>query len=63
MKSDENWSNGFRQKTFKDFTILYMYITERQGQITPGDKTWFVTEKFYHLSYIVSFRLKFFNTV
>ena len=23
------------EKTFKDFTILYMYIAQGQGQITP----------------------------
>ena len=25
-------------KTFKNNTILYMYIAQGQGQVTPGDK-------------------------
>ena len=33
------------KKTFKDYKILYMYIAQRQGQITPGDKILIVTER------------------
>ena len=32
MKSGENWS----EKTFKDYTILDMYIAQGRGQITSG---------------------------
>ena len=32
VKSGENWSE---KKTLKDYTILFMYIAQRQGQITP----------------------------
>ena len=34
------------KKTFKDYTILYMYLAQGQGPITPRE------------SYIVSFSLK-----
>ena len=35
VKSGENWSSGFREEdVFKVFMILYMYITQGQGQIT-----------------------------
>ena len=38
------------QKTLKNYTILYMYITQGQGQITPGDKILTVTKIFYNIS-------------
>ena len=39
MKSDENWSSGFREdETFKDYAILYMYTASVEGQITLGTK-------------------------
>ena len=28
------------KKMFKDFMILYLYIAQGQGQITPGAKFW-----------------------
>ena len=44
------------KKTFKDSTILYMYIAQGQGQITPqGTKFWFELKRFTTLLYIVSF--------
>ena len=35
-------------KTFINYTILYMYIAQGQGQITPGDKILIVTKIFYY---------------
>ena len=32
-----------KKKTFKDYAILYMYIAQGQGQITPGDKSLIVS--------------------
>ena len=32
------------KKTFKDYDILYMYIAQGQGQITPGDRIFVVTK-------------------
>ena len=34
------------KKTFKDFTIFYMYRAQRQGQIAP--KTLTVAKQFYY---------------
>ena len=34
MKSGENCSSPFREEDVKDYTILYMYISKGQGQIT-----------------------------
>ena len=34
------------EKTFKYYTILYMYIAQGQEQITPGDKILIVTKTF-----------------
>ena len=51
MKSIENWSSGFREEFFKDYTILYTYIAMEQGQIIPGDKILFVTERFYYFNH------------
>ena len=36
VKSDENCSSGFREEDFKEFTILYIYIAQGQGQITQN---------------------------
>ena len=33
------------KKTFKYYKILYMYIAQGQGQITPEDKSSIVTER------------------
>ena len=33
--SMKNCSIGFRKRTFKNYTVLYMYIAYVQGQITP----------------------------
>ena len=33
------------KKTFKDYKILYMYITQVQGQIATGNKILIVTER------------------
>ena len=36
MKSGGNYSSGVSEKkTFKKCTVLYMYIAQGQGQITP----------------------------
>ena len=40
VKSGENWSSGFREedvkkKTLKNFKVLYLYIAQGQGQVTP----------------------------
>ena len=32
------------KKTFKDYAILYMYIVQRQGQMTPRDTILIVTK-------------------
>ena len=37
------------QQAFKDFTILYMYIAQGQGQIAPKILT--VAERFYYFKY------------
>ena len=36
IESVENWSNGFRKEGV--YMILYQYIAQRQGQITPRAK-------------------------
>ena len=33
------------KKTFKDYEILYIHITQGKGQITLGDKRLIVTER------------------
>ena len=40
-----------KKKTFKDYTILNMYIAQRQGQITPGDRILIVTKIFYYFNH------------
>ena len=37
--------------TFKDYEILYMYIAQGQGQITPGDKIFVVTKNVCYFDY------------
>ena len=39
------------KKTFKDYEILYMYIAQGQGQITPGDKIFVVTKNVCYFDY------------
>ena len=39
------------KKTFKDNEILYMYIAQGQGKITPGDKILIVTERIYYFDH------------
>ena len=36
------------KKTFKDYTILYMYIAQGQGQITLRGQSLIVTKMFYY---------------
>ena len=33
------------EKAIKNYTILYMYIAQGQGQITPGDKILIVNKQ------------------
>ena len=37
--------------TFKDYTILYMYLAQGQGQITLGKKILIVINKFYYFNH------------
>ena len=53
MKSGENWSSSFREKEFKDYTILYLYIAQGQQQITHGNKLMIVTKRFYYFNHIL----------
>ena len=46
MKSVEIWSSTSKKKTFKDYTILYMYIAREQGSITPGGQNFDCNKKF-----------------
>ena len=32
----ENWSNTFREESFEDYTILYMYIASGAMADNPG---------------------------
>ena len=41
------------EKKFKNYTILYMFIVQGQGQITPGDKILIVTKMFYYFYHIL----------
>ena len=36
------------EKTFKNYTILNMYVARGQGQTTPGGKILIVIRKFYY---------------
>ena len=47
-KESQMWNlvkigQALSEKMFKDYTILYMYIAQGQGQITPMDKIFVVT--------------------
>ena len=44
MKSGEIDQAISEKKTFQDFEILYMYIAQEQGQLTPRDKISVVTK-------------------
>ena len=46
MKSGKTGRAGSENKTFKDYTILYMYLAQGQGQITPGDNILIATKSF-----------------
>ena len=35
------------KKTFENYTIVYIYIAQEQGRITPGDKLFILTIWFY----------------
>ena len=48
MKSGENWSSSFREEDV--YTILYKYIAQGQGQITPRGQNLIVTEKNYYFN-------------
>ena len=50
------------KKTFKDYNILYMYIAQGQGQITPGDKTFVVTKSVCYFDHNCKFQPLVFNT-
>ena len=39
------------KKAFKNYTMLYMYIAQGQGQITPRDKMFIITKMFYHFNH------------
>ena len=45
MKFIEHWLGGFRGNAFRDFMISYMYIVQKQGQITPGGTILILTER------------------
>ena len=38
-------------KTFKNYTILYMFITQGQGQITLGDKILIIAKMIYYFKH------------
>ena len=38
MKSGEKCNAVSEKKTFKDITVLYMYIAQGQGQVPTGGK-------------------------
>ena len=50
MKIDQVVSE---KKTFIDYMILFKYIAQEKGQITPGggDKILIVTKKFYYFNH------------
>ena len=48
MKSGENCAGGSKTKTFKNYTVLNMYIAQGQWQ-PPGDKILIATKKFNNL--------------
>ena len=44
-------SQTVSEKTFKNYTILYMYIAQWQGQITLWDKILIITKMFYYFNH------------
>ena len=50
MQSGENGPAVSEKKTFKDKEILYMYIAQRQGQITLGNKILIVTKRVFYFA-------------
>ena len=44
-------AQAFSEKTFKNYTVLYMYIVQGQGQITPVDKILIITKMFYYFNH------------
>ena len=44
-------AHAVSEKTFKNYTILYMNVALGQGQITPRDKILIVTNKFNYLNH------------
>ena len=51
MKSSEHCSSCFREEDIKDFTILYMYIAQGQGQIAPKILT--AAEQFNYFNHVL----------
>ena len=47
VKSSENGKRFERRRHLKNYTILYMYKVQGQGQISPGAKALIITNKFY----------------
>ena len=47
MKSSENGQAVSEKKTFKEYTILYMYMAQGQGQITPEEQNFNCYKKKY----------------
>ena len=41
------------KKTFKDSTILYMYIAQGEGRYSRKDKILILTKKFHYFYYIL----------
>ena len=41
------------KKTFKDYDILYMYVAQEQGQLTPGDKIFIATKSVCYFDHIL----------
>ena len=39
------------EKTFKNFMVLYLYIAQGQGQITPGGKISILSKTFYYFNH------------
>ena len=60
MKFGEIGGVVSKEKSFKDYTILYMNVALEQGQVTTGHRSLIVTKKVLLLrSYIVSFSCKY----
>ena len=44
-----------KKKTYKDYMILYMYVAQEQGQITPKGQTFdWKIENFYRFNHTLS---------